>query len=53
MTTADQTSPYGELTLNYAVAQNTNLSWTNRYSIEESDVPELSEPSDLSHRCLG
>lgn len=37
----NQTSPYAELTLNYAIAQNTALSWTNRYSIEESDVPEL------------
>ncbi len=37
----DQTSPYGELTLNYAIAQNTALSWTNRYSIEQSDVPQL------------
>ncbi|MEP6821160.1 MAG: outer membrane beta-barrel protein [Chthoniobacterales bacterium] len=37
----DQTSPYGELTLNYAIAQNTALSWTNRYSIEQSDIPEL------------
>jgi hypothetical protein len=37
----DQTSPYAELTLNYAIAQSTSLSWTNRYSIEESDVPEL------------
>ena len=37
----DQTSPYGELTVNYAIAQDTALTWTNRYSIEESDVPEL------------
>ncbi|MEO5720871.1 MAG: outer membrane beta-barrel protein [Chthoniobacterales bacterium] len=37
----DQTSPYAEFTLNYAIAQNTSLSWVNRYSIEESDVPEL------------
>ncbi len=37
----DQTSPYGELTANYAVAQNTNVSLTGRYSIEQSDVPEL------------
>lgn len=36
----DQTDPYAEFTLNYAIAQNTALSWTNRYSIEESDVPE-------------
>ena len=25
------TSPYVEFTLNYAVAQNTSLTWTNRY----------------------
>ncbi|MEP6808699.1 MAG: outer membrane beta-barrel protein [Chthoniobacterales bacterium] len=37
----DQTSPYGELTVNYAIAQNTSISWTNRYSIEQSDIPEL------------
>ncbi|MGZ8899666.1 MAG: outer membrane beta-barrel protein [Limisphaerales bacterium] len=37
----DQTSPYAELTLNYALAQNTQVSWSNRYSIEESDVPEI------------
>lgn len=37
----DQTSPYGEFTLNYAVAQNTSISWTNRYSIAESYLPEL------------
>jgi putative beta-barrel porin BBP2 len=37
----DQTSPYGEFTLNYAIAQNTSLTWNNRYSIEESDVPEI------------
>jgi hypothetical protein len=36
----DQTSPYVEFTLNYAVAQNTSLSWTNRYGIAESNVPE-------------
>lgn len=35
------TSPYGELTLNYAIAQGTSLTWVNRYSIEQSDVPEL------------
>jgi hypothetical protein len=37
----DQTSPYAELTLNYAIAQNTSVIWTNRYSLEESDVPEF------------
>ena len=37
----DQTSPYAELTVNYAIAQNTSVSWSNRYSIEESDVPEF------------
>jgi hypothetical protein len=34
-------SPYVEFTLNYAVAQNTALSWTNRYGITESNIPEL------------
>ena len=38
---SEVTSPYGEFTLNYAIAQNTAISWFNRYSIEESDVPEL------------
>jgi len=37
----DQTSPYGEFTLNYAIAKSTSLTWSNRYSIEESDVPEF------------
>ncbi len=27
--------------MNYAIAQNTAFSWTNRYSIEQSDVPQL------------
>jgi len=36
----DETSPYFEFTLNYALAQNTSITWTNRYSLEEPDVPE-------------
>lgn len=36
----DRTSPYFEGTLNYAIAQATSLSWTNRYSLEEPDVPD-------------
>jgi hypothetical protein len=39
-TDRDETSPYFELTVNYALAQNTSISWTNRYSLEEPDVPE-------------
>ena len=35
----DQSSPYFEGTLNYAVGKDTMLSWTNRYAIEEPDVP--------------
>lgn len=35
----DQSSPYFEGTLNYAVGKDTSLSWTNRYAIEEPDVP--------------
>lgn len=36
----DRTAPYAELTLNYAVAQSTSVSWSNRYSLEEPDVPD-------------
>ncbi len=36
----DETSPYAEGTVNYAIAQNTSLSWSNRYSLEEPDVPD-------------
>ena len=37
---SDRTSPYFEGTVNYAIAQNTSLSWSNRYSLEEPDVPD-------------
>ena len=36
----NNTSPYAELTLNYALAQGTSISWSNRYSLEEPDVPD-------------
>ena len=36
----DRTHPYAEGTLNYAVAQRTSISWTNRYSLEQPDVPD-------------
>lgn len=36
----DEVSPYAELTVNYAIAQGTSLAWTNRYSLEEPDVPD-------------
>jgi hypothetical protein len=35
---SDQSAPYFEGTLNYAVGKNTSVSWTNRYAIEEPDV---------------
>jgi hypothetical protein len=35
-----RTSPYAEATLNYAIAQNTQISWNNRFSLEQPDVPE-------------
>jgi len=38
-TSTDSTSPYFEATLNYAVGKKTSLSWTNRYGIEEPDIP--------------
>ncbi|CAN5752005.1 hypothetical protein BH20VER1_BH20VER1_07420 [soil metagenome] len=36
----DRTHPYFEGTLNYALAQSTSISWSNRYSLEQPDVPE-------------
>jgi hypothetical protein len=36
---SDSTSPYFEATVNYAVGQQTSVSWTNRYGIEEPDIP--------------
>lgn len=36
----DRVSPYGELTLNYALAATTSIAWTNRYALEEPDVPD-------------
>jgi hypothetical protein len=35
----DNSSPYFEGTLSYALGKDTSLSWTNRYAIEEPDVP--------------
>jgi hypothetical protein len=35
----DRTDPYAEATLNYALGPHLSLSWTNRYSLEEPDVP--------------
>jgi hypothetical protein len=36
----DRTSPYFESTVNYALAQSTSISWFNRFSLEQPDVPE-------------
>ncbi|MDQ2868098.1 MAG: outer membrane beta-barrel protein [Verrucomicrobiota bacterium] len=44
----DQTSPYFEATANYAVRKDTTVTWTNRYGIDEPDVP--SNPSRTSYR---
>jgi Putative beta-barrel porin 2 len=37
-TIGDETSPYFEATLNYALGKDTSVSWTGRYGIEEGDV---------------
>ena len=44
----DQSSPYFEGTLNYALGKNTSVSWTARYAIEEGDV--LFNPSRTTFR---
>jgi hypothetical protein len=46
--TGDRSSPYFEGTVNYALGKDTTLAWTNRYSIEESDV--LINPSRTTFR---
>ncbi len=38
-TDENRTSPYFEGTVNYALGKNTSVAWTNRYAIEEGDVP--------------
>jgi hypothetical protein len=35
----DRLDPYAEATLNYALGPHLSLTWTNRYSLEEPDVP--------------
>ena len=35
----DRTAPYFEGNVNYALGRRTSVSWTNRYGIEEPDVP--------------
>ncbi len=35
----ERTSPYGEATLNYSLGARTTLSWTNRYGLDQPDVP--------------
>lgn len=34
----DKTAPYFEGTLNYSIAKQTSIAWTNRYAIEEPDI---------------
>ena len=36
----NRTHPYAEATVNYAVGQRTSLTWFNRYSLEQPDVPD-------------
>lgn len=44
----DETAPYFEGTLNYALGKDTSVAWTNRYAIEEPDV--LLNPSRTTFR---
>jgi hypothetical protein len=36
----DETAPYAEATLRYAVAQHTSITWVNRYALEQPNVPD-------------
>lgn len=44
----DRSAPYFEGALNYALGKTTSVSWTNRYSIEEPDLP--GSPSRTTYR---
>ncbi|MEO7723748.1 MAG: outer membrane beta-barrel protein [Chthoniobacterales bacterium] len=35
----DETSPYAEATLNYALTEKSSVSWNNRYGLDEPDIP--------------
>lgn len=35
----ERTSPYGEATLKYTLGARTSIGWTNRYGLDEPDVP--------------
>jgi opacity protein-like surface antigen len=39
---ADRTSPYVEGAVTYRLPPRASITWTNRYSIEESDTPDVS-----------
>jgi hypothetical protein len=47
-TSGESTSPYLEGTLNYAVGKKTSITWTNRYGIEEPDIP--GQPGRVTYR---
>ena len=47
-TSTDSTSPYAEATLNYTLGKKTSLTWTNRYGIEEPDIP--GQPGRVTYR---
>ena len=44
----ESSSPFFEATLNYALGKKTALTWTNRYGIEEPDIP--GQPSRVTFR---
>jgi hypothetical protein len=44
----ESSSPYFELTANYAVGKQTSVTWTSRYGIEEPDIP--GQPGRTTYR---
>ncbi len=43
-----RTSPYGEATVKYSAGPRTSISWTNRYGLDEPDIPGA--PSRTTYR---
>jgi hypothetical protein len=47
-TSTESAAPYFEATATYAIGKKTSITWTNRYSIEEPDIP--GQPERTTYR---
>lgn len=52
-TFGERTSPYGEATVKYTAGPRTSISWTNRYGLDEPDVPGASSRTTYRTGLVG